>query len=113
MWRTFLNLKASVITYQILLPFLLFSGTQGSEIYEFSFGSGPLQNLHGSGPLVTGHFADELWGVAAHPRERKYCTVGDDGTLRMWDVCKRWDSLLHLPPKKYLLNEQLHMIELK
>lgn len=40
-------------------------------------------------PVVSGHNKDELWGLAAHPRKREYCTVGDDGTLRLWDVVRR------------------------
>jgi WD40 repeat protein len=32
---------------------------------------------------------DEVWGVAVHPTERQYCTVGDDGTLRKWCLATR------------------------
>ena len=40
-------------------------------------------------PVISGHNKDELWGLAAHPRKREYCTVGDDETLRLWDVVRR------------------------
>jgi WD40 repeat protein len=58
--------------------------------------------------LVVGHFKDELWGLAVNPVsveirrggaevgsevvnevEREYCTVGDDGFLRLWSVARR------------------------
>lgn len=40
-------------------------------------------------PLISGHHKDELWGLAPHPLKREYCTVGDDATLRLWDVVRR------------------------
>lgn len=38
------------------------------------------------GVLVRGHCNDELWGVATHPSLPEYCTVGDDKTLRFYDL---------------------------
>lgn len=30
-----------------------------------------------------------MWGLATHPTEREYITVGDDHTLRKWDIARR------------------------
>jgi len=66
-------------------------GTKGSEIYEFdarapenapdNFGT-----RMNDGPLVQAHCKDELWGLAIHPKKAEYCTVGDDKTVRVWDL---------------------------
>ena len=64
----------------------LLVGTQGSEIYELSAGDG--RSLHPA-PLVSGHCADELWGLAMHPTQPKYYTAGDDKSIRAWDAQKR------------------------
>jgi len=61
-------------------------GTMASEIFEINARDG--EDLHG-GPLVVGHFKEELWGLAVHPTRAEYATVGDDGTIRIWDVRTR------------------------
>lgn len=35
---------------------------------------------------MQGHGTRELWGLASHPRKDEFVTVGDDGTLRVWDA---------------------------
>ena len=63
-------------------------GTLGSEIFELSATSGA--DMH-NGPLVEGHCSGQLWGLAIDPDHRRpeFCTVGDDGTLRVWDTATR------------------------
>ncbi|GBG25699.1 Echinoderm microtubule-associated protein-like 1 [Hondaea fermentalgiana] len=61
-------------------------GTRAGEIFEMSAEDG--SNLH-PGPLATGHFYGELHGLAMHPHKPEYCTVGDDQTVRIWDIATR------------------------
>ena len=54
-------------------------GTRGAEIIEF--------DLQGSADfLVRGHFNDELWGLALHPKAPIITTWGRDGMLATWDL---------------------------
>ena len=65
-------------------------GTRGSEIFEISASDGSgINPKGGNDPLLQGHFAHELWGLAAHPIKGEFCTVGDDMTVRVWDVAER------------------------
>ena len=57
--------------------------TKGAEVYEID--DTTAENLHDYA-LVQGHFKDELWGLAVHPNRREAATVGDDKTLRVWDL---------------------------
>ena len=58
-------------------------GTQGSEIFEIHATDG--SNVHDKA-LVQAHFKGQLWGLAMHPTEPEFATVGDDSTLRVWDM---------------------------
>jgi WD40 repeat protein len=45
-------------------------------------------------PLLSAHYKDELWGLAVMPSldgkmSDEYCTVGDDGILRLWSIAQR------------------------
>jgi WD40 repeat protein/Ca2+-binding EF-hand superfamily protein len=64
----------------------LLVGTMGSEIYEISAGDG--SNFH-AGPVLQGHCRHEVHGLAMSPIKPEYCTVGDDQTVRIWDLKTR------------------------
>jgi WD40 repeat protein len=72
----------------------LLVGTQGSELWELSVtlpasvtAPAVTATVGNDGqPLTRGHCKSELWGLATHPGLREYCTAGDDGTLRIWNV---------------------------
>ena len=60
-------------------------GTQTCDIFEYS------STGNDSRHLVSGHFKDELWGLAVRPpsslaNTEEYCTTGDDGFLRVWNL---------------------------
>ena len=56
-------------------------GTISSEIYEVCYQSGRVSIF------VEGHFQDQLWGLATHPKTAHiFATSGDDYTVRVWDM---------------------------
>ena len=55
-------------------------------IAEINAKSGVLVNEH---PLIQSHCAGQLWGLAAHPSRHQVCTVGDDATVRIFDLLSR------------------------
>eukprot|EP01006_Ploeotia_vitrea_P014079 TRINITY_DN37392_c0_g1_i1.p1 TRINITY_DN37392_c0_g1~~TRINITY_DN37392_c0_g1_i1.p1 ORF type:complete len:741 (+),score=138.60 TRINITY_DN37392_c0_g1_i1:114-2336(+) len=66
-------------------------GTVTSSIYSANVQNGAVKQL------VTGHFGDlkdrkaygELWGLAPCPTSATYASVGEDRTLRFWDIASR------------------------
>ena len=44
------------------------------------------KSVHPQGPLVQSHFRGSLLGLAVHPTEPYFATVGDDATLRIWSI---------------------------
>ena len=64
----------------------LLIGTMGSELYEISAGDG--SNYH-AGPVLQGHCRHEVHGLAMSPVKPEYATVGDDQTVRVWDLKTR------------------------
>ncbi|OQR95137.1 microtubule-associated protein [Achlya hypogyna] len=63
---------------------MLVLGTQASDIFEIN-----LKTKEISPPLIAGHHADELWGLASHPTRQECATVGDDRYLCVWDLVKK------------------------
>lgn len=68
----------------------LLIGTRGSEIFEIPYDKQePLgtsvnyQQL--PAPVMRGHFDGEVWGLAPHPRNTHYATVGEDNQVCVWD----------------------------
>ncbi|KAL3658491.1 hypothetical protein V7S43_016623 [Phytophthora oleae] len=61
----------------------LLIATAGAEIFEIASSDGA--NLH-FGPVVCGHSAFQLHGLSMHPLRRECCSVGDDRTVRVWDL---------------------------
>ena len=51
-------------------------------------------------PITEGHFRGELWGTATHPKKGQFVSVGDDETLRLWDItAKARIARVKLPTK--------------
>ena len=70
-------------------------GTSGGEIGEIGYSDGKDIN---NGPLVQGHCRDQSFGLCAHPIRQECVTVGDDRTLRVWNLEKKtMISILDLP----------------
>ena len=38
------------------------------------------------GAVMSGHFKGAVWGLATHPTEQECVTVGDDATVRVFDL---------------------------
>ncbi|CAK9107654.1 Echinoderm microtubule-associated protein-like 6 (EMAP-6) (Echinoderm microtubule-associated protein-like 5-like) [Durusdinium trenchii] len=93
-WSTGLEMKAQFEVQQGLSSIRsvcwnpdqnrLVVGTRACELVEISASDG--SDLNDGKPLVSGHAKHELWGLAMHPTKNEYCTVGDDQTVRVWDV---------------------------
>jgi WD40 repeat protein len=61
-------------------------GTRGANIFEISAIDG--SDLRG-GPIAIGHSYAELLSVATHPSKFEFVTVGQDQTLRVFDMSTR------------------------
>jgi WD40 repeat protein len=57
--------------------------TAGGEVGEVDLQTGADVN---KGPLVHGHFRDQLHALCAHPLRQECITAGDDKTLRVWHL---------------------------
>ena len=53
---------------------------RSGDVYEIAEGG----DMTSDDPLVQGHFDREVWALAVHPKEREFCTGGEDKTLRVW-----------------------------
>ena len=76
----------------------LLIGTSQCEVTQFKFKDSSMKEIDRESKIVmvNGHFRDELWGLAVRPLSTEdpetngeYCTVGDDGFLRIWSVSER------------------------
>lgn len=67
-------------------------GTMGSTIHQISSLDGSIQTLQTpDGTQVTSldhHFRKELHGLSVCPSKERFCTSGDDGVLRVWDLLR-------------------------
>lgn len=66
----------------------LLVGTSGSDLFvvdDFDNKSAIKNKKH----VLTGHFRGELWGLAVHPSEQFFVSVGDDAVARLFDVFER------------------------
>ena len=62
---------------------MLLLGTRSGEIYEMDTTS------YSHELLLQGHGYGTIWGLATHPSEHQMVTVGDDCTVRIWDLAAR------------------------
>lgn len=62
---------------------MLVVGIRTGEIYEMDTTS------YTYTLMLQGHGYGTIWGLATHPGEHQMCTVGDDCTVRVWDVASR------------------------
>ena len=62
---------------------MLLLGTRSGEIYEMDTTS------YSHELLLQGHGYGTIWGLATHPSEHQMVTVGDDCTVRVWDLAAR------------------------
>jgi microtubule-associated protein-like 6 len=66
-------------------------GTISSELWEVNAEDGSALGPYGNEqPLLQGHCTEGgLHGLAVHPTKPEYVTVGDDMTVRRWDLLQR------------------------
>uniref|UniRef100_K3XBQ4 HELP domain-containing protein n=1 Tax=Globisporangium ultimum (strain ATCC 200006 / CBS 805.95 / DAOM BR144) TaxID=431595 RepID=K3XBQ4_GLOUD len=71
---------------------ILLVGTLGSSIHQISSLDGSIvtpRTPDGTDVLsVENHFRKELHGLSICPSKDRFCTTGDDGTLRIWDLLR-------------------------
>lgn len=66
-----------------LLGKMLLLGARSGEVYEMNTTS------YSYNLLFQGHAYGTIWGLDVHPSDHQICTVGDDSTIRIWDVPSR------------------------
>jgi len=73
---------------------MLLLGTRTGEVFEMNTTS------YSYNLLFQGHGYGTIWGLDAHPSDHQICTVGDDSTVRVWDVpSRRMVMVRHLGAK--------------
>jgi len=66
----------------------LLIGTRGSDLFVLD-DFDKKAKLSERNRILTGHFKGELWGLAIHPNDKYFVTVGDDAVARLFDVIER------------------------
>lgn len=61
----------------------LLIGTRAADVIELRLRN---SSVVGGKPILHGHGARELWGLAAHPTKEEFITTSDDSTIRLWDA---------------------------
>lgn len=80
---------------------LLLVTTRGCDMLEILCTDSGATLLHGNDSVIMrSHCNDELWGVATHPSRPEFCTVGDDKTLRFFNV--RSKSMIAVVPLGFI-----------
>ena len=77
------NIRSTCIKSMHLLGKMLLLGARSGEVYEMNTTS------YSYNLLFQGHGYGTIWGLDAHPSDHRICTVGDDGTIRLWDIPSR------------------------
>jgi len=67
----------------------LYKASLSSSLSSSSSLLSPKNNDLSCGIIIQSHFIDELWGISTHPLLPYYCTVGDDKTLRFYNIHQR------------------------
>lgn len=75
----------------IICPFVRSSQFRWTRLNEWFVGLGMCVLVVSH---VQGHFKDELWGLSCHPAVCQVATVGDEGTVRVWDALQR--NIVHM-----------------
>ena len=63
-------------------------GVKSAEIFQVPFDISEASDMSSSSisRVLQGHFLGETWGLATHPTLTEFVTVGDDATVRRWDL---------------------------
>ena len=77
------NITSTCIKSMHLLGKMLLMGSRTGDVYEMNTTS------YSHNLLFQGHGYGAIWGLDAHPSDHQICTVGDDSTVRIWDVPSR------------------------
>lgn len=80
-----LNGSGNIILSMHQIADQILIATKGSDIFQVTLPLNPTQQ-HTMTRIAWGHFAGELWGLALHPTEEEFCTVGEDKTIRIWSL---------------------------
>ena len=66
----------------------LLIGTRNSELYVQDL-KGKLLDESSLEVVMLGHYGDEVWGLACHPRDSLFVTTGGDKSVRIWNSVEK------------------------